>query len=134
MSRLPSDPPLELGSEHRLDRLHVTLLVSVSMSKSSLSSSPTRFQLSPLRMLRKMEKSNCEEKRFSLVLDCLIDLVMIALSHRFCLGRGRPHPRARLGTERLVKVCKIGRCAHTEGSIRTPQEIAGTRLQSWGRA
>ena len=40
MSRLPSDPPLELGSEHRLDRLHVTLLVSVSMSKSSLSSRP----------------------------------------------------------------------------------------------
>ncbi len=81
-----------------------------------------------------MEKSNCAEKRFSELSDCLIDLVMIALSHRFCLGRGRPHPRARLGTERLVKVCKIGRCAHTEGSIRTPQEIAGTRLQSWGRA
>ena len=34
MSRLPSDPPLELGSEHRYrNRLHVTLLVSVSLSK-----------------------------------------------------------------------------------------------------
>lgn len=55
MSRLPSDPPLELGSEHRLDRLHVTLLVSVSMSKFFVQqASPARFQLSrPLRMLRK---------------------------------------------------------------------------------
>jgi hypothetical protein len=56
MSRLPSDPPLELGSEHRLDRLHVTLLVSVSMSKFFVqqASPAIIFQLSrPLRMLRK---------------------------------------------------------------------------------
>ena len=72
MSRLPSDPPLELGSEHRLDRLHVTLLVSVSMSKSSLSSRPvpqlyfsSRTFENASKKDRKMEKSNCAEKRFS---------------------------------------------------------------------
>lgn len=57
MSRLPSDPPLELGSEHRYrNRLHVTLLVSVSMSKFFVqqASPAIIFQLSrPLRMLRK---------------------------------------------------------------------------------
>ncbi len=73
MSRLPSDPPLELGSEHRYrNRLHVTLLVSVSMSKFFVQqASPAIIfqQTRPLRMAskkdRKMEKSNCAEKRFS---------------------------------------------------------------------